>query len=144
MSKISIFSKAIACAVLIALVFASLPTTSVVAKGNNQGLEDKWSQLVTNYTRQSSHHNSIHKWVDHWLKTQKKDSFSDRDAVQKHLTMCNSAIISAGSIVAKHAGFDANGKVIDRGAARKSIKDLSYYLRQHAGSIKNLDAYVNS
>jgi len=143
MLKMSLFAKVTVFAVLIALLFASFPTTSVVAKGNNQGLEDKWSQLVTNYDRQSSHHNSIHKWVDHWLKTQKKDSISDRGDVQKYLTICNSAIMSAGAIVAKHAGFDTEGNVIDRGAARKSIKDLSYYLRQHAGSIKNLDAYVN-
>ena len=143
MSKMSAFSKAIAFAVLIALVLASLPTASVVAKGNNQGLEDKWSQLVTNYTRQGSTHNSAHRWVDHWLKTQKKASVSEKNELQKHLSICNSALMSAGAIVAKHAGFDAKGKVIDRGAAIKSIKDLSYFLRQHAGSIQNLEAHLN-
>jgi hypothetical protein len=143
MSKISIFSKAIAFATLIALLFASLPTASVVAKGTNQGLEDKWSQLVTNYNRQSSNHSSAHKWVDHWQKTHKKATASEKAEVDKHLAICNSAIVAAGTIVSKHAGFDANGEVIDRGAAIKSIKDLSWYLRQHAGSIKNLAGHVN-
>jgi UDP-3-O-[3-hydroxymyristoyl] glucosamine N-acyltransferase len=143
MSKLSVFSKAISFAVLIALVLASLPTVSVVAKGNNQGLENKWSQLVDNYTRQSSNHNSAHRWVDHWLKTKKNASVSEKNEIQKHLNICNSAIIAAGSIVSKHAGFDAQGKVIDRAAARKSIKDLSYYLRQHIGSIRNLEGHLN-
>ena len=141
MSRLSIFSKATLFALLIALLFASFPTSSVVAKGDKQGLENKWNQLVSNYTRQSMNHSSAHKWVDHWLITQKKAS--DKAEVQKHLTICNSAIMAAGTIVAKHAGFDANGDVIDRGAAIKSIKDLSYYLRQHAGSLKNLEEHVN-
>ena len=143
MSKMSVLTKATVFAILIALLFASFPTTSVVAKGNHQGLEDKWSQLVDNYTRQSSTHTSAHKWVDHWLVTHKKASVSEKSEVQKHLTICNSAIVAAGTIVAKHAGFDAKGKVIDRAAARKSIKDLSYYLRQHVGSIKNLEGHMN-
>ena len=142
MSKMSVFTKAISFAVLIALVLASLPTLSVVAKGNTQGLEAKWNQLVDNYTRQSSNHDSAHRWVDHWLKTHRKASLSEKNEIQKHLSICNSAIIAAGSIVSKHAGFDAKGNVIDRGAARKSIKDLSYYLRQHIGSIKNLQGHL--
>lgn len=143
MSKVSFFTKATVFAILITLVFASFPATSVIAKGNNQGLEDKWSQLVDNYTRQSTSHNSVHKWVDHWLTTNKKAPLSEKNEIKKHLTICSSAIMSAGSIVATHAGFDAKGKVIDRGAARKSIKDLSYYLRQHAGSVHNLTVHLD-
>jgi hypothetical protein len=143
MPKISVLSKAITLAILIALVLASLPTVSVVAKGTNQGLENKWSQLVTNYNRQNSNHASAHKWADHWLITHKKASAPDKQKVEKHLAICNSAIMAAGVIVSKHAGFDSNGEVIDRAAAIKSIKDLSWYLRQHAGSIKNLSGYVN-
>lgn len=143
MSKMSIFAKATIFAILIALLAASFPMTSVIAKGNNQGLEDKWSQLVDNYNRQSSTHNSAHKWADHWLKTHKNASDAKQADVERHLTICNSAIMSAGAIVSKHAGFDAKGEVVDRGAALKSIKDLSYYLRQHAGSIKNLNEHIN-
>lgn len=143
MSRMSVFAKVTVFAVLIALVFASFPTTSVMAKKTNQGLEDKWSQLLDNYYRQSSNHDSAHKWADHWLKTHKKASDSKPSDVERHLGICNSAIMAAGAIVSKHAGFDAKGNVIDRGAAIKSIKDLSYYLRQHAGSIKNLNEHIN-
>jgi hypothetical protein len=138
----SVFAKATVFAILIALLFASFPATSVVAKGNTQGLEDKWSQLVDNYNRQSSNHNSVHKWVDHWLKNHKKASVSEKNELQKHLSICNSAIMSAGAIVSKHAGFDTKGKVIDRAAAIKSIDSLGYFLQQHVGSVKNLQEHI--
>jgi hypothetical protein len=143
MSKMSIFAKATVFAILIALLVASFPMTSVMAKGNNQGLEDKWSELVDNYYLQASSHNSAHKSADHWLKTHKNASDATEADVERHLTICNSSLMAAGSIVSKHAGFDAKGNLTDRGAAIKSIKDLSYYLRQHAGSIKNLNEHIN-
>jgi hypothetical protein len=143
MSKTSVMFKATVLALLMALLFASLPTTNVVAKETNQGLEKKWDQLVNNFNTQSANHNSAHKWVEHWLKTHKKASASEKAEVQKHLEICNSAILGAAEVVAKHAGFDANGKLVARASAVKSIKDLSYYLQRHKGSIRNLSEHVN-
>lgn len=143
MSKTSVVTKLISFAVMIALLIASFPTMNVVAKGNNQGLESKWSQLIDNYNRQSSAHNGVHKWVDHWLIQNKNASESRKSEIMKHLVICNSAIASAGTIVSKHSGFDSNGKVIDKGLAQKSVKDLAFYLRQHAGSINNLKAHIH-
>lgn len=143
MQKMSLLTKCTILAVLIALVLSSFPTVNVLAKGNTQNLENKWDQLVTNYNRQSIHHNSAHNAVDHWFNTYKKASLSEKDEVRKHLSICNGAITSAGSVVAQHAGFDVNGKVIDKALARKSIKDLGYYLQKHAGSIKNLNEHLN-
>ena len=140
MSRISVFSKIMLFALLIALVSASFTTSNVAAKKNNRELEDKWSQLVDNYNRQSINHTSAHNWVDHWMKTNNSDS--DEIELQKHMCTCNSALSAAGAIVAKHAGFDAKGNVVDRGAAIQSIKDLSYYLAQHAGSIRNLEGHL--
>ena len=142
MKKISLLTKGTIVALLLALVLSSFPTTDVFAKGDRQNLEKKWDQLVTNYNRQSNVHNSMHKWVDHWLKAEKKASLADKVEVRKHLSICNSAISAAGSVVAIHAGFDGSGEVIDAGLARNSIKDLANYLRQHAGSIKNLKEHI--
>jgi hypothetical protein len=139
----SIFSKATIVAILIALMFAFIPATGAVAKGTTQSLENKWSQLVENYNRQTTNHASIHKSVDHWLTTSKEATGSEKAKVEKHLAQCNSAILSAGTIVSKHAGFDATGKLIERASAIKSIDKLSLYLRQHAASIKNLNEHVN-
>ena len=137
LKKVSLFT------IIVVLVLASLPTANVLARGNNEALEAKWDQLVTNFDRQSLTHNSVHNWVEHWLKTEKKASPSARAEIQKHLSICNSAFWGAQVIVARHAGFDSNGKVVDRVLAIKSIKDLAYYLRQHAGSVKSLREHMN-
>ena len=142
MQKLSLLTKGTIIALLLALVLSSFPTAVALAKGDTQ-LEKKWDQLVTNYNRQSVHHTSAHKWVENWLKTNKKATSSEKAEVRKHLSICNSAISSAGAIVARHAGFDADGTVIDKGLARESVKDLANYLRQHAGSIKNLREHIN-
>jgi hypothetical protein len=143
MVKTSLILKATVIAMLVALVFASFPTAGVAAKETNPGLESRWSQLVTSYNRQSSNHSSAHRWVDHWLQTSKKLSATRKAEVQKHLDICNSAIVGAGIVVAKHAGFDAKGNLVDRAAAIKSINDLTYYLKLHAGSVKNLKGHIN-
>ena len=143
MQKMSVLAKCTVIALLVALVLSSFPTVAVLAKGNTENIENKWDQLVTNYNRQSINHNSAHNQVDHWFKTLKKGSSSEKAEVAKHLSICNSAIVAAGAIVSSHAGFDASGKIVDKASAQKSIKDLAYYLRQHAGSLKNLQEHIN-
>jgi hypothetical protein len=138
MSKMSILPKGIIVAVLIALVLASFPTAGVLAGSTRGDLEDKWEQLVTNFNRQSLTHNGAHRWVDRWLKMEKSASASEKDEVRRHLSVCNSALMSAQVIVSNHAGFDAKGKVIDKALAVKTVKDLAYYLRQHASSVKKI------
>ena len=133
--KITIF------AVLIALVVSALPTVGVYAKGTGN-LEKKWGQLITNFNKQNQNHLSAHKIIENGLKTHKNTSASDKADIERHLAICNSALSSASAIVYRHAGFDASGDVIDRGMAVKSIKDLTFYLQQHAGSVRNLKTHV--
>jgi hypothetical protein len=125
------------------LLLASFATTGALAKGNNQGLESKWEQLVDSYNRQSMTHNSAHHWAEVWLKNNPDASESKKAAVEKHLTVCNSALATATTIVIKHNGFDSSGKVVDKAAAKKSAKDLALALQTHAASIRRLDAHVN-
>ena len=126
-----------------ALLLASFSTISVVAKGNTQGLEEKWDQLVANYNRQSLTHDNAHHWADVWLMKNKDASAADKAKIQKHLEICNSALAGATSIVMKHEGFDSGGKVVDKAAAQKSVKDLNKLLLLHAASVRNLSAHVN-
>jgi len=144
MSKMSVVAKGTIIAILLALVLSSFPTANVFAASKNGKLEEKWDQLVTNFDKQSVNHTSAHKWVERWLKTAKHATSSDKAEVQKHLTICNSALASAGAIIWSHPGFDASGKVVDKGLANRSIKDLANYLRQHAGSIKNLNEHMGN
>ncbi len=142
MSKTSV-AKLISIAVLLALMLASFSTVGVAAKSTNTGLESKWDQLVTNYNRQALTHNSAHHWAEVWLMQNKNASAADKAKIQKHLDICNSALAGATTIVTKHEGFNAKGKVVDKSAAEKSIKDLNKMLLTHATSVRNLSAHVN-
>jgi hypothetical protein len=142
MSKTSV-SRLISIAVLMALLLAALSTIGVVAKGNTQGLEEKWDQLIGNYNRQSISHNNAHHWAEVWLVRNKDASAADKAKIQRHLDICNSALAGATNIVVKHEGFDSNGKVVDKAAAQKSVKDLNLLLLKHAASVRNLSAHVN-
>ena len=141
--KMSALTKCTIISILLALVVSSFPTTSVFA-GDNTNLESKWDQLVNRYNNQSVNHDVAHKTVDQWLVEHKHSRVAEKAEIRKHLAICNYAIYAAGIIVADHAGFDAKGKVIDRAAARKSIKSLGYYLQQHAGSVRNLSEHTSN
>jgi len=133
------FRKIAVFALLFAVVLASFPTNSVLAKDiTAEKMEKKWDQLVTSYKNQSFAHEKAHNLVENWLKTHKDAKAADKAELQKHLTICNSPLESAKAIVTNHAGFDKNGMVIDRAIAAKSIKTLANYLQQHAGSVRNL------
>ena len=78
MFKTSVATRVISFAVLITLLLASFATTVAVAKGNNQGLENKWEQLVDSYNRQSVTHNSAHHWAEEWMKDNRNASDSKK------------------------------------------------------------------
>ena len=143
MFKTSFATRVISFAVLITLLLAPFATTVATAKGNNERLENKWDQLVDSYNRQYLTHNNAHRWAENWLDDNRNASDTTKAEVQRHLDICNSALASATAIVLKHNGFDASGKVVDKAAAQKSVKDLALVLQRHAASIRNLDAHVN-
>ena len=144
MFKTSFTTTVISFAVLIALLLAAIPMAGAVAKGNNnERLEDKWAQLVDNYNRQSVTHDSVHNWADQWLNDNRNASDSKKAEIERHLVICNSALATATAIVLNHNGFTAKGKVVDKAAAQRSIKDLARTLQRHAGSVRNMNAHVN-
>jgi hypothetical protein len=143
MLKMSALAKCTLISILLALVVSSFPTTSVFA-GANTNLVNKWEQLVTRYNNQTVKHDGVHNAVDHWLVVNKNARLSEKAEIRKHLAICNYAIYAAGIIVNNHTGFDAKGNVVDRASALKSIKDLSYYLQQHSGSVKNLHEHTSN
>lgn len=128
-------------ATLIALVVAVLPTAGALAAGgSNEQLEKKWDQLVTNFNRQNMDHAKAHKWVEAWLA--KNPKAADKAEVEKHLNICNTALTTAHAIVARHEGFNANGKVVKPNLAYQSIKELANVLRLHASSVKNIVGHI--
>ena len=141
MFKTSVATRVISFAVLITLLLASFPTAVAAAKDNNRGLEAKWAKLVDLYKRQSQIHNSAPRWVE-WTTNNSKASKSKKAELQKDLAISNAAWAPVPSIVIRHNGFDAQGNVVDKAAARQSVKDLSKALQRYNASIKNLKAFL--
>ena len=142
MFKTSVATRVISLAVLITLLLASFPTTVAAAKDNNRGLEAKWAKLMDVYDRQSVIHNSAPRWVAQCLSDHKKISARKKAEIEKDLARSNAAWAPVPSIVVRHNGFDVEENVIDRAAARQSLKDLSRALQRYKASLKKLNALL--
>ncbi|HEX6032813.1 MAG TPA: hypothetical protein VFY83_00215 [Anaerolineales bacterium] len=142
MFKISFATRVISFAVLITLLLASFPTAVAAAKDNNRGLEAKWAKLVDIYNRQSTIHNSAPRWVAQWMSDHRRAPARKKAELQKDLAISNEAWAPVPSIVMRHNGFDTQGNVVDKAAARQSVKDLSKALQRYKASIKNLKAFL--
>ncbi len=143
MFKTSVATRVISFAVLLTLLLASFPTAVAGAsKTDSQGLERKWAKLIETYKRQSLIHDSASRWVAQWMEDHKRAPASQKAEIQKDLAKSNAAWAPVFSIVASHSGFDANGHVVDKTAARQSIKALSGALQRYSASIKNLKAFL--
>jgi len=143
MIKTSVATRVISLAVLIALLLASFPTAATAAKTNKSGLEAKWAKLVDSYNRQSLTHNSAHHWVEQWMSNHRRAPNSKKTELRTALSMSNTAWAQATSIVMSHNGFDANGNVVDKAAARQSIKDLAKALQRYSGSVRSLKRLIH-
>jgi hypothetical protein len=137
LKEVAMLKKLTVITILIALVVSAFPTAGVLASSHtNKELEQKWELLVNNYNRQEMDHVKALKWAEAWLA--KNKTAKDRSIVERHLSVCESAMVTAQEVVARHTGFSANGKVINNNLAYKSIKDLSNALRTHAASVKKI------
>jgi hypothetical protein len=142
MFKTSVPTRVISFAILITLLLASFPTAAGVAKTNNHGLEAKWAKLVDVYNRQSVIHAGAPRWVQQWINDHPRAPASKKAELRSDLAKSNTAWSPVPLIVTRHNGFDANGNVVDKAAARQSVKDLSNALQRYAGSMKNLKALI--
>ena len=142
MFKTSVATRVISFAVLITLLLASFPTAVAAAKDNSRGLEAKWAKLIGIYNRQSLTHDSTSRRVAQWMSDNRRIGARKKAEVQKDLAIANAAWAPVPSIVMSHNGFDAQGNVIDKAAARQSVTELSKALKRYAGSMKNLKALM--
>jgi hypothetical protein len=146
--EVAMLRKVTVFALLFAVILASFPTNSVFAatpvKDPIAKLEAKWDDLVERYDTQKMGHLQAHKMADNWLKKEKKATVSQKAEVERHLALCNSSLKSAEVLIAKHAGFDRDGRVIDRVLARKTVVQLANYLNLHARSFKDLKVHTGN
>lgn len=146
MFKTTVVTRILSIAILISILLASWPTAAAAAEGNNQGLEAKWARLVEIYNRQVLIHGSAPRLIELWLAVHGNDHSkglaSKKAELQRELARSNAAWGPVPLIVARHNGFDAQGNIVDKAAARQSIKDLSQALKRYKGSIKDLKALI--
>ena len=142
MFKTSLATRVISFAVLFALLLSSVPVPVAAATDNNRGLEAKWAKLIVLYNRHSTLHNNAPRWVALWMREHKEASERKKDQVRKDLASSNAAWAPVASIVVRHNGFDAQGNVVDKAAARDSVKDLSRALQRYKASLKKLKAII--
>jgi hypothetical protein len=94
------------------------------------------------YDRHSIMHNSAPRWVAQWMSDHRTAPARKKAEIQKDLERSNAAWTPVVSIVFSHNGFDAQGNVVDKAAARQSVKDLSKALQRYKASLKDLRALI--
>lgn len=122
--KVSVF------AMLIAIVLASFPSVGAQAAGGEQAkkLEAKWSQYVKSVNRMTFLHDKIDVKAAKWLKEHKHAQEHTRYQIANHLDAYHANLDAAKAIVQAHEGFNAKGKVVDIGAADKTVKHLGDHI----------------
>ena len=129
-------SKSMALGTLIALTLALISVTSVFAVGfvsgsstlnPAQGLESRWKNELITLQRYRFLDNQVGKWIDEWAQAHPS---LHRRAKNRYANEVHLALQQAETLVARHPGFDANGKVINNIQAAQSIENLENYLKQ--------------
>jgi len=158
MSKVSILLKnALVVALILGIGLAAFPATRVFAAGLNDPsnppgdhpkvdalLEKIWAREQTLYQRQNDR---LAKADEFFARVQSgidKATAKGYDAsgIQAALDALEAAVDAArpihenaASIIAAHAGFDANGKVTDRAQAHETVKLLGHSLRDSHNTV---------
>ena len=116
---------------------ASTPPAAVQARANTR-LENTWSRQQTAYQRQGERLDKADEFIAKAQSLIDKASAKgwDTSAVQAALDAFAAVIPAAESahengaaIIAGHAGFDGNGKVVDRATAVATVKALGQVLK---------------
>jgi hypothetical protein len=158
MSKVTaLLKKALVAALILGIGLAAFPATRVFAAGLNDPsnppgdhlkvdalLEKVWAREQTLYQRQDDRLAKADKFFTNVQSRieQANQKGYDTSAIQSALDALETAVEAArpihenaGSIIAAHAGFDANGKVTDRTQARETVKLLGQSLRDSHNTV---------
>jgi hypothetical protein len=153
----ALLKKALVLALILAIGLAAVPATTVSAAGLNDQdnppsdhpmldarLEKVWAREQAIYQRQDDR---LAKADEFFAKVQSGIDKAiaksyDASAIQAALDALETAVDAArpihenaASIIAAHAGFDANGKVTDRAQARETVKLLGQSLKDYRSTV---------
>lgn len=137
MNKKSTFQKTILAALIVALVVAVLPLTSVFAAGNNEisneRLEKLWQKMLNRYERVGKMFDNDTELIDRAeemiarLEQEGKSTAELELALQAYedaLKIARPVYESCKGTINSHKGFDSTGKVTDAKQAGDTVKAL--------------------
>ena len=146
MNKKLTFQKTILAALIVALMVAALPLTSVFAAGNNEisneRLESLWQKMLKRYERVGRMFDNDAKLADRAeemisrLKQEGKPTAELESALKAYedaLKVAHPLYESCKGIINSHKGFDSSGKVTDAEQAKETVKSLG----EKFGEIRN-------
>ena len=130
----SLFQKMLLVSIIVALMVAFLPASSVFAAPvrdqdptENTDWEFEWRIKIENVRAQSVFYNRIQLLPADFKKAE------DMARAYELLDKYGSALKSANDIILKHDGFDEKGRVINEIQAGQSVQDLATYLHTIRG-----------
>ena len=127
-----LYSKLFVVAVILALIFAALPGTRVLAASNqnttiNSGLEQEWKNKLHHLRYQGLYYDNIRLYPADF------DDLSDLAQAHLYLEKYGVALRQAQTVVFNHTGFDINGRVTNEVQAAESARNLAMYLQMMRG-----------
>ncbi len=135
---IKVVSRSTVLATIIALSLASISATSVFAAGqahresairsSDLGLASQWKTEVAAFKAAELTDKSIGKWATEWKEI--KRSPDDLRKEGRYAALAAADLRQAELLVAKHAGFNAEGKVTNKVQANQAIQDLALALHR--------------
>lgn len=126
----SFFQKMFAAALVIALLFASLPAQAALAAPASDGknfntseMQKEWDNKVEKVDNNSIFYQRVRVYPANF------EDLNELAIAHDLLNNYGVALRSAQRLVISHSGFDQNGKVTNENLANQTLKDLSENLR---------------
>jgi len=126
----SFFQKMFVAALIIALLFASLPARAALAAPAGDGktfntneMQKEWDNKLEKVENNSIFYQRVRVYPANF------EDLNELAIAHDLLNNYGAALRSAQRIVINHPGFDQNGKVTNENQANQSLKDLSENLR---------------
>lgn len=136
----SLFSKIFLASLIIALIFAARPGTSVfAAPASNQntaaddGLEEEWKNKLHNLRYEGFFYESVRLYPADFEK------LSDLALAQLYLEKYGVALRQAQTVIFNHAGFDIEGRITNEKQAAESVQQLAMHLHTMRGLRDKID-----
>ncbi len=136
----SFFQKIFAAALVIALLFASLPVHAALAAPASDGknfntseMQKEWDNKVEKVDNNSIFYQRVRVYPANF------EDLNELAIAHDLLNNYGAALRSAQRLVISHSGFDQNGKVTNENLADQTLKDLSENLRLMRVYKQNID-----